>query len=124
VQKAFEITPTGPWSSFTPEERDLELALIDLGFTRFQVYDITRQLWDYRKDKNAWDRLDSLTLKELTVVALHMGDWRALQAVLGSYVSGEISLYRARRKLFGYYSIARRARRSRRWAKSQYDALH
>jgi hypothetical protein len=115
VQNAFEIHPTGPYTSHTPDERDLELALIDLGFRRFHVSEITRQLYDHRKDKDAYAdlaRFDAATVKQLTVSAERTHNWRALQEVLGLYMNGEISLYRARRKLFGYPSVLRRQRRA------------
>jgi hypothetical protein len=112
--QGFKIDPTGPYHSFTPEDRDLELALMDLGFTRFEATDLTRRLWDHRQNETV-NFLD-LSRKEMTVYALKQSEWRALEHGLGSYISGEISLRRARRRISGVLRTARRERRARRWA--------
>jgi hypothetical protein len=125
IQSAFEIAPTAPYRSFLPEERGLEIALIDLGFGRYEAYDITRQLYDHRKYKDRYqDEILHLTLRELTHEAVRRADWKRLQDVLARYMSGEISLRRARRKLYWYPGNLRRHRIAIRWAKGQYRTLH
>jgi hypothetical protein len=125
VQEAFGLDTTAPYRSFLPQERDLEIALIELGFRRFEVWDMIRRLYDHRREHLDPDRpIEDLSLRELTRQAFNGNDWRNLQDVLTRYLSGEISLFRARRKLHGYAGILRRGRVSRRWAKNQYRALH
>lgn len=71
--QGFKIDPTGPYHSFTSEDRDLELALMDLGFTRFEATDLTRRLWDHRQNETV-NFLD-LSRKEMTVYALKQSEW-------------------------------------------------
>jgi hypothetical protein len=68
-------------------------------------------------------RLQELSLLEMTVMAVHRSEFRNIQTVLSMYVSGEISLFRTRRKLFGL-GYARRDRKATAWAEGQYNALH
>jgi hypothetical protein len=56
-------------------------------------------------------------------MAVHRSEFRNIQTVLSMYVSGEISLFRTRRKLFGL-GYARRDRKATAWAEGQYNALH
>lgn len=123
--KGFEIEPTGS-RSYTPDDQELELALIEMGFTRWQTHDLTRRLWDHRKNeaKEKIEHLMELSLLEMTGLAVQRSEFRNIQNVLSSYVSGEISLFRARRKLFGYIGQARRDRRATAWAEGQYNSLH
>jgi hypothetical protein len=116
VLQGFEIDPTGPYRSFTPDDQDLELALIDLGFTRYQATDLTRRLYDHRRHEAAhtFPRLMELSLKEMMVWAVQSSEFRNLQDVLGNYMSGEYSLFRTRRALFGYMGNGRSERRARR----------
>jgi hypothetical protein len=72
-----------------------------MGFTRSQTWDLTRRLWDHRKAEEGLKRLQELSLLEMTGMAVKLGEFRRMQTVLSKYVSGEISLFRARRKLFG-----------------------
>lgn len=124
IYSAFDIErPTGPYTSFTPEERDLELALLDLGFSRFEVAELTRRLYDRRRDPDLSNllRQPDLTVKRLTLHAERTADWRVTQDVLAQYLLGRISLRKARRQIWGYPSW-RRHKRARKWAKSQYRA--
>jgi len=123
IQATFEFAPTGPYPSFLPGERRLEIALIDLGFRRYESYDITRQLYDHRKQNTSIEDMVRMTLRELTRDAIMRANWRNLQDALGRYVSAEISLRRARRKMYGYVAMLRRERRARRWAKNQYRSF-
>lgn len=120
----FELEPTGSLRSYTPDDQDLELALIEMGFTRSQTWDLTRRLWDHRNAEEGLKRLQELSLLEMTVMAVHRSEFRNIQTVLSKYVSGEISLFRARRKLFGLRRAARRDRKATVWAEGQYNALH
>jgi hypothetical protein len=119
----FDLEPTGSWKSYTPGDQDLELALIEMGFTRSQTWDLTRRLWDHRNAEEDLKRLQELSLLEMTVMAVHRSEFRNIQTVLSMYVSGEISLFRTRRKLFGL-GYARRDRKATAWAEGQYNALH
>ena len=126
VLHGFEIDPSGPYHSYTPDDQHLELALIDLGFTRYQATDLTRRLYDHRKHEAAhtFERLMDLTPQEMTVWAVQSSEFRNLQDVLGSYMSGEQSLFRTKRGLFEYMGNGRSERCALRWAEGQYRALH
>jgi len=123
IREAFEIKQlTAPYHSFLPNEKEVELALLDLGFRRFQVYDMMRQLYDHRNDEDSLKDVPRGSLKEITIRAQRRADWSAIQEALNRYLNGEVSLYRARRKLYGWHSLRRR-RKAKRWAKDQYQAL-
>lgn len=123
IRSAFEITPTGPYSSFLQEEAELELALLDLGFSRFQVSEMTRYLYDYRLERDrGLEATKASSIRELELHMVRIKRYRHVQDVLGRYLSGEISHRRARARMRRGHRRTRKA--ARRWAKSQYKALH
>jgi hypothetical protein len=126
VQKAFDIQPAGGFSSPPSEDKELELVLIDLGFRRFEVSRMTRVLRQHHNnnDSEILDNISEATLKDLIAMARRRQKYGAFQQVLGRYMAGEISLHRARRKLFSYRSRRRLGKLARRWAKGQYKAFH
>lgn len=68
--RGFGLEPTGSRKSYTPDDQDLELALIQMGFTRSQTWDLTRRLWDHRSAEEDLKRLQELSLLEMTVMAV------------------------------------------------------
>ena len=115
---------TGIWVRDIPNGKQLELALIDFGFSRFEVYDLTRQLWDHLRDPDFQALFDDpdVSLKDFIMYAERSLNWREVKSIVNRYLLGQISLRRAKWLIWGYPRY-RRTRRARRWAVNQYAAL-